>query len=97
MKKWVFSIDITLCFVSAIVLIHSAGGCSQAQKAEFQRQLTDQNSQLQTVAKAVTTAAPAIQTLAVTLPLGTWFVLGVNIVSSIAAAIVAMRKDTTKQ
>ena len=92
MKKWVFGIDIGMTIITAFVLVYSAGGCSSAQLDAFAIQLKDQNSTLQQVAEAMVTAGPAMQTVAVTLPLGTWFVLGANIASSIAAAIVASRK-----
>jgi hypothetical protein len=96
MKKWVFGIDIAMCIVAAAVLIYSTSGCSTAQLAEFQKQFQDQNSTLQKVAEVVQAAAPVAGTVAVTLPLGVWLTLGVNILSSIAAVIVAARKDTTK-
>lgn len=97
MKKYVFGIDILLCIVSAALLIYSIGGCSTAQLTDFQKQLHDQNSTLQKVAEAVQTVAPVAGTVAVTLPFGVWITLGVNILSSIAAAIVAARRDTVKQ
>lgn len=97
MKKWIFGIDVAMCIVSAAVLIYSVGGCSTAQLDAFQKQLQDQNSTLQKVAEALQTTAPAISTIAVTLPSGVWITLGLNIASSIAAAIVASRKDETEK
>ena len=93
MKKWVFGIDIGMTIITAFVLVYSSGGCSSAQLDAFALQLQDQNSTLQQVAEAMIQTVPVVQAVAVTLPAGVWTVLGLNIASSVAAAIVASRKN----
>jgi len=92
MKKAMPYINIGMSVLTMVVMLLFVYGCSSEQLVDFQQQLENQDSDLQKLAEAVAIIGPVVSTVSVTLPYGVWLVLGADIASGIAAAIVAARK-----